>query len=440
MNKPIRSSLLALLLSLPLACSQGATTGTPGTASSTATTANVQAQAPIAAVPAPVAKGNTPPTLDEEIEFGKAEKFTDGARSFSSVKEMLAKKYYDAGISEDELYRAAVQGMLEHVDPKMKRWNKLLSPSKLAALHSDLEGKIVGVGIEIDFDPDSGYTDVRGTMPGSPAEKAGLVAGDKIVSIGGKLYKGKTIGDVIGDIRGKAGDPVTFTVLRGDKLIPFTLAREVVAYDEVTQASLGDGVGYVHVRSFTSKSTEVLRASLEEIKKRGDVALVIDLRDNQGGSFEAAVAMADMLLPAGTGIVTVKKRDSEEKIVSKATAPLLQDLPIVVLVSHVTASGGELVTAALQEGRKAQVVGARTFGKWTVQSIDELENGYAIKYTLGLFQTPSGRSFEGTGLTPDIEVDMAEGECGKAMAIKDPKQRLAIDVQLRTAVALLKPR
>ena len=443
----LRSSLFALVLSLPLACSQ-AGNGAPGTSSSVTPPQTLsQAQPPAAAWGAPQKdkdkdkdKDKAPVTLDEEMEYAPKEKFVDGARSFASVKETLTKSYYDTGITEDELYRAAVQGMLEHVDPKMRRWNKLLAPAQLAALHSDLVGEIVGVGVQIEFDPESGYTDVHGTMPGSPAEKAGLLAGDKIVSIGGKLYKGKTEGDVIGDIRGKAGEPVSFTVLRGDKLLPFTLTRAVVAYDEVTQALLPGGVGYVHVHSFTSKTAERLRAALQDMQQRSDVALVIDLRDNQGGSFEAAVAMADMLLPAGTGIVTVKKRDAEEKLVSKSTAPLLPNVPVVVLVSHVTASGGELVTAALKEGRKAQVVGARTFGKWTVQAIDELANGYAIKYTLGLFQTPSGQSFDGVGLTPDIEVDMPESECEKTMAMKDVEKRLAVDVQLRTALALAKPR
>ena len=440
MTSSLRSSSFAVLLALlssPLACSQPGN-GAPGAASSVAPVAQTQAQAP--AVNTAANSQAKKPTLDEEMDFATTEKFADGARSFDSVKETLAKKYYDKGITEDDLYRAAVQGMLEHVDPKMHKWNKLISPSGLAALHNDLEGQIVGIGVQIEFEPESGYTDINDTMPGSPAEKAGLVAGDKIVSIGGKLYKGKTEADVVADVRGKAGDPVTLTVLRGDKLLPFTITRAVVPFDEVTQAALPGSVGYVHVRSFTSKSTDLLKNALDAVSKRGDVALVLDLRDNQGGSFESAVALADMLLPAGTGIVTVKKRDTEEKIASKNAAPMLANVPIVVLVSHVTASGGELVAAALQEGRHAQVVGARTFGKWTVQMIDELTNGYAIKYTLGLFQTPTGRSFEGVGLTPDVEVDMPELECGKAMAMKDVEKRLAVDVQLRTALALAKPR
>src|SRR5262249_2536460 len=158
----------------------------------------------------------------DAIQPNPREKFTEGQRSFESVKSTLLAKYYRDGVAptEDDLYRAAVQGMLEHVDPAMHKYNNLLSPTELAQLDSDLKGEIVGAGVRSShFEPSTGYSDVGDTIPGSPAEKAGIQAGDVIVTVDGKLYKDQTISDVAMAIRGKVGESVTLSVLRGDKLL-----------------------------------------------------------------------------------------------------------------------------------------------------------------------------------------------------------------------------
>jgi carboxyl-terminal processing protease len=220
-------------------------------------------------------------------------------------------------------------------------------------------------------------------------------------------------------------------------LITVPIKRELVVYDGVSKI-LFDKVGYVRLNAFSARTVPELKAALEDLSKRGARGLVIDLRDNHGGSFDAAVGATELLLPAGTPIVSVKKRGVPEEKLSAKGAPVMTPAATAVLVNHETSSGGELVTAALQEGLKAHVVGARTFGKWTVQTIDELPNGYAIKYTMSLFRTPSGKAYEGVGLTPDVEVDMDAKAAEKVQGITDPEKRLAADVQLRTALSLLK--
>ena len=278
-----------------------------------------------------------------------------------------------------------------------------------------------------------------GLVPGSPAEKAGIVAGDLIVSVNGKLYKGMALIDVVKDIRGKAGDKVTLTVLRGDKLVSIAIMREVLSYDAVSTFSTSDGLGYVRIRSFNEKTVGMLKTALTELGNKGAKALVLDLRDNQGGLFDAAVSSAELLLPPGTGIVTLKKRGQKDETFTAKGAPLLVGLPMAVMVDGQTSSGAELLTAALQEGRHATVVGVRTFGKWSLQSVDdELGNGYAAKYTIGRFQSPAGRSFQGVGLTPDVEVTMDDKAAHKAMTIVDPEKRLAADAQLRTAATMVR--
>ncbi len=347
------------------------------------------------------------------------------------------KTYYREGLTEEDVYRAATAGMLEHIEPKMRKWNKLLSPAEVAELHSDLQSEVTGIGIEEDFDPQTGYTDVARVLANSPAEKAGMLAGDKIISINGKLFKGQTPRDVVAEIRGKVGEPVSVTLLRGDKVLTIVIKREVVVFPPVAQLALEGGVSFVHVGSFTSKTVPMLRGVLDDAGKKGARAVILDLRGNQGGSFEDAVHSAELFLPVGTEIVSLRKRgqDAEKFVTGKGGG--ITTLPLAVLVDHATASGAELVAAALQEGRHAQVIGERTFGKWSVQKLDDLSNGYAMKYTMGLFYTASGRSFQGVGLAPDVEVDMDPKELDKLTLITDGVKRVAEDVQLRTAVALL---
>lgn len=397
--------------------------------------------APSAPIAAPVsAAPAAAPKNEDEWEAAPTEKFADGKRAFLSLQEQMLKEYYAAGLTEDDMYRAAARGMLERVDPKMRKWNKLLSPSELALLRTDMKGEVVGVGVQIKFESETGWTDVLGVIPGSPAEKAGIVAGDKVVSVNGKLYKGMSTRDVVADIRGKAGETVTLTVLRGDKLVPFPIKRELISYDAVSSLMLGDGVGYVLVRAFTEKTVPMLRAALDDLGKKGAKALVLDLRHNQGGLFDEAIAVAGLFVPEGTTIVKVKKRDDKEETFASKGAPLAATLPLAVLVDHETASGAELLTGALQEVRNAPVVGARTTGKWSVQVIKDLPNGYAAKFTSGIFSTPGGKSYEGTGLLPDVEVGMDEQQCAKAQLITDADKRFAADPQLRTAVAILRPK
>jgi carboxyl-terminal processing protease len=365
-----------------------------------------------------------------------SEKFTDAARNFEEAKKNLLESYYDPSITEDDLYRAAVMGMLEGVDPAMHKWNKLLSPSQYAELHSDLEGEVVGVGVKIKFDSASGYIDVLGTVPGTPADRAGLAPPDKIVTVNGKLYKGLTLTDCVSDIRGKAGETVTLSILRGDKLVSVPLKREKVSYDLVTKMVVGGDVGYVRIPSFNGKTAGALKDALGDLHGKSLRGLVLDLRCNPGGSFDAAVSSASELLPAKSTVALLKKRTGTETIQSK-DAPVITNLPLAVLVDHETSSGAELMTAALQEDEHATVIGQRTLGKWTVQTIMDLPNGYAAKYTLALFQSPSGRSFQSVGMPPDIEVDMADEQIERLESVSDPVKRIEGDVQLRTAVQLL---
>jgi carboxyl-terminal processing protease len=416
-----RVSLLPLLL--VASCSQ-APTGTPPPVG---TMANASpASAPSS--PAPAWEATVP-----------VEPFANAAQNFDAARKALLGSYYSDSISEDDLYRAAVRGMVEYADPSMRQWNKMLPPSELAELRLDLQGELVGIGVKIDFDPATGYIDVKGTIPGSPAEHAGIAPPDKIVTVDGKLYKGRSMVDVVGDIRGKSGETVTLTILRGAGLVTVPVVRAKVTYNAVQDMVVADDVGYLRVPSFNAKTPSSLHDALTDLAGKHVRALVLDLRSNPGGSFDDSVAAASELAPVGATIASVNKRGKVEPIVPKAGAhaPMLLDVPLAVLVDHDTSSSAELLAAAMQELRRATLVGARTHGKWSVQRIEDLPNGYALKFTVGLFASPSGKSYDGTGLAPDIEVDAASDAVQRALAESDPKARLAADVQLRTAVAVL---
>jgi carboxyl-terminal processing protease len=195
-------------------------------------------------------------------------------------------------------------------------------------------------------------------------------------------------------------------------------------------------VGYVEIPGFNARTPEALREALTDLAAKGARALIVDLRHSPGGSFDDAIASVGELVPAGSTVVSLNKRGKVEPIAAR-TAPLLLEARLAVLVDHETASSAELVTAALQEIRHATVIGSRTQGKWTVQRVDDLSNGYAIKYTIGQFSSPAGRSYEGTGMAPDVEVDEAEDVRERAQLETDATRRLTEDAPLRTAVAIV---
>ena len=364
--------------------------------------------------------------------------FPKGAAAFAAAKKSLLQRYYKDGITEEDLDRAATAGMLEHVEPSMKAWNKLISPAELAELHGDLKGEVVGIGVEISFRPETGYTDVLGVLPRSAAGRAGIERGDTIVSIDGKVFKGASARDVIAKIRGNAGESVRLVILRGDALRTVDVTREVVALQVASQLSLPGNVGYLRIRSFSEKTPGAVRASLDELAKARASALVLDLRQNPGGAFDQAVETAGAFLPKGAPVVKTVKRGGTTEVATSPGAPILGSVPIAILVDGGTSSGAEILAGALVEGRKAQLVGSHTFGKWTVQTIEELENGWALKYTVAGFETPAGHAYEGEGMEPDVEVDPHAPSTTRALATTDVEARLAADPPLKTALGLVR--
>lgn len=364
--------------------------------------------------------------------------FGGGERAFQQLREDLRKRYYRE-LSDDEIYGAAARGLLEHLEPdggKGQGWNKLLSPAEMAELRADLRGEVVGIGVEIHVDEASGICDVLGVLPGSPAEGAGVREGDKILTIDGKRYQGRPQKEIVGALRGKAGDELRLLILRGADLVTLKLRRARVPFEVVSSARLDGGLGYVQLKSFSEGTPEALRAALQGLAQ--SQALVLDLRGNQGGLLEKAIACGELLLPKGATIVRVPRRGVPEEVHVAKGGAALGPRPVAVLVSGTTSSGAELLAAALREGRGAILVGGKTFGKWSAQTIEDLDNGFAAKFTISQFRTGAGKSYEGEGLLPDVEVAMDDGEVPRLQRLRDPAARVQRDVALRTALGLLR--
>lgn len=364
------------------------------------------------------------------------EPFSDADKSFKRARELLQEKYVDPALDEAELYRGAVAGMLEHAGGRP--WDKLLSPAELAEMKVELSGEVVGIGVEIKFDADSGATSVLGVIPGAPAEKAGIAPGDRILKIDGRSFKGGDIRDVVYAMRGKAGTTVALTILRDDRIVDKSVVRAGVPWSPVTDLMLPDGVALVSIRAFNERTPQLLREALGRVAAGKARALVIDLRDDAGGLLDRMTDCASLLLGPGKTVATSVRRGGKEQAVVTAGAAAAVALPMAVLVNAETASGAELLAGALKHHAKARVVGKKTHGKWNVQVIEELPNRWAIKFTVGVFKSAAGELLDGKGLAPDIEVDLGEARMDKLSRMTDPAARLAADAQLRTAVSVLK--
>ena len=365
------------------------------------------------------------------------DKFNDGEKMFELVKETLMKKYQNANITEDDIYRAAVEGMLSNIGHLS--WDKLLSPTEVIEMKNDLDGEIVGIGIELKYDPDSGTADILGVIAGTPSEKVGLKAGDKILKVNGKSYKGQQFRDMVYDIRGQAGETVHLTLLRDDKIISKDVRREKVTWDTVRSETLDHNVGVITINYFSSKTPQLLKESLERLKTKNIKALVLDLRQNDGGYFDGMIQSAELFVPAGQVILTTVKRGGvEEPVISKGSSLLGKNIPVEVLVNGETSSSAEMLAGSLKENIGAKIIGQKTKGKWSAQSLEELPNKYAIKYTVSFFKTPQGEELDGKGLEPDVVVDFDGDKVEKARRLMSETERLKTDVQLRTALNLVK--
>jgi len=328
---------------------------------------------------------------------------------FNEVLDMVEKNYVEE-VKQKKLIDEAVSGMIKSLDPH----SAYLTPEQYKELQVDTSGTFGGLGIVIAMQNDQ--LTVVSPIEDTPAFKAGIKAGDRIVKIDGQITKGMTIQDAVKKMRGPENSKVTLTIFRKDMKEPkdFVITRAVIKIKSVKHNLYEGNIGYVRISAFQESTVDELRKALQQINgKSNDLkGIVIDVRNNPGGLLDQAVKASDAFLKSGT-IVSTKGRVKaiENKFVAKddGTEPTV---PMVVLVNEGTASASEILAGALQDNGRAIVLGMPTFGKGSVQTVIPLEDGSALKLTTAKYYTPKGRSIQAEGIKPDILIEpirQAEG-------------------------------
>lgn len=321
----------------------------------------------------------------------------------------------------DELVEAAMEGMLDALDDPYARY---YDPADYNAFSEELEGTYSGVGMELQETPDGLF--VVTVFPDTPAEEAGVRAGDRIIGVDGEDVRDEPIESVVNDVRGEPGTDVTLELERddGDEVLELDVTRAEIEIPRLDAELLDDEIAHLRLLQFTSGAGDDMRATAEELIAEGAEGFVLDLRGNPGGLLREAVSAASVFLDDEV-VVRVQERESEEEVLEARGDPVEQ-LPLVVLVDQHTASASEIVAGAVQDADRGTVVGEPTFGKGTVQSIRSLSDGSGVKFTTAAYYTPSGDSIEEVGVQPDrvVERDEDDDEDEQLAAARDELRSL----------------
>jgi len=341
---------------------------------------------------------------------------------FSDALAIIQTDYVSEVLPKDLIY-GALKGMLAALDPH----SQFMDPETYNELKVDTEGKFGGLGIEITLQ--DGLLTVITPIEDTPAWNAGIKAGDHIVKINNELTRDMSLTDAVKRMRGKPGDPVTLTILRESekKIMEFKIVRDIIKIKDIKTAKiLEDGIAYIRLVEFRESTDQDMDAALVNLKKEGMNALILDLRNNPGGLLDAAAAVSEKFIPKNKIIVSTKgrKKSQNMEITSTLNTPIL-DCPMVVLINEGSASGSEIVAGCLQDYKRAIIVGVKSFGKGSVQSVIPLSDGSALRITTSKYFTPLGREIHGKGVIPDVMVEAGTIEsAGKKSGDDSDKEKV----------------
>ena len=319
-------------------------------------------------------------------------------------KDLLTKSY--AG--EEESYEA-IKGMLASLDDPYTRF---LDPKEFKEMRIDTSGELMGVGIQLSLDKDTKELIVVSPIEGTPASRAGVQSQDVIVSIDGAPTKGMTTADAVKLIRGPEGTSVVLGLRRKGEILNVPLTRARIEINAVKSAlntaANGSRIGYIRLKQFNANASREMRAAIQDLEDQGAQGYVLDLRSNPGGLLEASIDIARQWLNKGT-IVSTRTREGIRDV-RRATGSAITDKPMVVLIDQGSASASEILSGALQENERAQLVGQKTFGKGLVQAVRGLSDGSGMTVTIAKYLTPNGTDIHQNGIQPDISAEMSEKE------------------------------
>ena len=363
-------------------------------------------------------------------------------RLFTDVFRTVKENYVGEANTRDLIY-GALTGMMKSLDP----FSSFFTPEQYREFRQETEGEFGGVGIEIGME--KGRPIVISPIEGTPAFRAGIRSGDVIIEINGEDTSNMTLHDVVKRIRGKPGTKVTLTIIRkgSDRPIKIELERALIKIESVKWTKLED-VGYIRLSQFTEGAGRDVERALKALASQNVKGIILDLRNDPGGLLTEAINVSELFLREGKLIVYTKTKKGEiNRYFSRRKPAVPENLPLVVLINRGSASASEIVAGALQDHKRAVVVGERSFGKASVQNIIPLEDGSAIKLTVAHYYTPLGRLIDKKGIQPDVEVKMTVEEEEKLQEFIRQRRlqgatglvlEPSLDPQLRKAIELIK--
>lgn len=324
-------------------------------------------------------------------------------RAFTEIFGRIKRDYVEP-VTDKELLEHAIRGMLIGLDPH----SDYLTGEQYKELQEGTTGQFGGLGIEVTME--NGFVKVVSPIDDTPAQRAGVKAGDLVVRLDEQPVKGMTLGDAVKLMRGEPGSSIVLTIVREGEEAPLKISiiRDIIKVKSVKNRLLEKDYGYLRISSFQSKTGEGLRKAIDDLEKENGGKLkgvVLDLRNNPGGVLNAAVEVSDAFLDKGLIVYTEGRIENSEMRFNAAPDDLLDGAPIVVLINAGSASASEIVAGALQDHKRAVIMGEKSFGKGSVQTILPTSGGAAVKLTTARYFTPSGRSIQAEGIEPDIELD-----------------------------------
>ena len=339
---------------------------------------------------------------------------------FVRVLHIIEQNYVEE-VDINQLVYGAIEGVLEKLDPH----TNFLPPETFKDFSEETSGNFSGIGIEITKKEERVL--IISPIEDSPAWKEGILSGDEILKVDGTPVKGLSLIKIGKLLKGKVNTKVTLDINRGEKKEVFQIKRSIIHINPVKYVNLGEGLGYFRLISFIENCSIDLKKKIEQHrKKHGLRGAILDLRYNPGGLLEEAVRVSDLFLSKGV-IVSTRGRDKKDEKLFEAKDSSLGNFPLIVLVNSSSASASEIVTAALKDNKRALVVGEKTFGKGSVQSVIKLEDGSGLKITVSLYYTPSGISINKVGVEPNIFVSQKALKSNYKKILLDPYVKSAYD-------------
>ena len=320
---------------------------------------------------------------------------------FGEVLDKINKEYVEE-VNQSDAMDAAINGVLQSLDP----YSAYMSPELFKEMQTETSGEFGGLGIEVGTE--AGVVKVISPIDNSPAEQAGIKAGDYIVKINGVQVQGKTLTEAVELMRGPVGSPIEITIRRiGEKKsFVFEIIREIIEVKSVKSELIDDKVGYIRLTSFNENSADQIKDIVKKFKKENNIdKYILDLRNNPGGLLSQAIRISDFFLDNGEIVATKGRQSNENRKWFAKKGDIINGETLLVLINYGSASAAEIVAGALKDHKRAVIVGENSYGKGSVQSIIPLKNKGAIRLTISKYYLPSGKSISGKGVTPDIVVE-----------------------------------